>query len=581
MATRLRLAELMSVPGELTAFLRSDFRGLALPAKRDDLALVCEAIELGLGPETVDGLAGYRLGEVCPATGQMTGGPADAGTITLRLRNTLETNEVAGWVALSRLRLREVSAITNVGPKAVAALIRCAVRAAAEFVGASLAGPSDPGTDFQFLLSHEFGAGGSDLRRALRVLDQPDQPNPVRAAAARLLALPTGEPTKDPMRSVLQGVLSSAGTVREQVLFERLVLQIDGAPSAASMARMFGTSGQRIAAIRDRATDNVRNTALAHTQELNQLTAEIAQILGPAAPLSSLGPLVERLRLRSLADPRLLLLLWLAGPYETVRGHPGWVALEPLDFLGETVRILREDGGVRSEDHIRREFTAFGLAKGHMGPWLAAQPVRIIDGLLVSLVGPQLDVAERVLNATGRSMTTKEIAESIQAPGSREQVFQTLVRDPRVLRVGPDHWELTEWGGVRFDPTMSKRETGDPFELVIHVDESTLAGGHDTVPEPLIDRLGMSAQPGRAGRTRRTEMGATVETVGMRRTFSTRFGPLTLSFDGVTATRGSVRPIALAAGALVGDAIVVRFAPDTEQAGVALRVRGSSPARLF
>ena len=581
MATRLRLAELLSVPGELTAFLRSDFSGLALPATRDELALVCEAIELGLGPETVDALSEYRLGEVCPATGHMTGGPADAGTLTLRLRNTLETNEVATWAALSRLRLREVSAITNVGPKAVAALLRCAVRAANEFVGASLAGPSDPGADVQFLLSHEFGAGGSDLRRALMLFDQPDQLNPVRAAAARLLTLPTGEPTKAPTRAVLQGLLSSCGSIREQVLFERLVLQIDGAPTAASMARMFGTSGQRIAAIRDRASDNVGNAAAAHAKELDELKTEIVRILGVAAPLSSLGPVVERLGFRSLADPRLLLLLWMAGPYESIRGHSGWVALEPLDFLVETDRILREDGGVRSEDHVRRGLTTFGLAEAHMGPWLAAQPVRIIDGLLVSVVGPQLDVAERVLNATGRSMTTKEIAKSIHSAGSREHLFQSLLRDPRVIRVGPDDWELAEWGGVRFDPYASKSETGDPFELVIHVDESTLAGGEDTIPELLVDRLGMLAPTGRTGRTGRTEKGARAGKVGVRRTYSTRFGPLTLSFDGITATRGSVRPIALAAGALVGDAIVVRFAPNTDQADVALWVRERSSGSLF
>lgn len=581
MGTRLRLAELMAVPGELTAFLPSDFPGLALPSTQDHLASVCEAIEFGLEPETVEALAGHRLGEVCPATGHMAGGPADAGTLTLRLRNTLETNKVATWAALSRLRLREVSAITNVGPKAVAALLRGAVRAANEFVGASLAGPSDPGTDVQFLLSHEFGVGGSDLRRALMLFDQPDQPDPVRGAAARLLTLPTGEAMEAPTRSVLQGLLSSAGTVREQVLFERLVLQLDAAPSAASMARMFGTSGQRIAAIRDRASDNVRNAALAHAEELDELTTEIVQILGVAAPLSSLGPIVERLGLRSLVDPRLLLLLWMAGPYEPVRGHAGWVALEPLDFLAETVRILLEDGGVRSEDHVRGDFTAFGLAEGHMASWLAAQPIRIIDGLLVSLVGPQLDVAERVLNATGRSMTTKQIAKSIQAAGARDQLFQSLLRDPRVLRVGPDDWELAEWGGVRFDPTVSKRVTGDPFELVIHVDESTLAGGDDTIPELLMDRLGMLAPTGRTGRSRRTDTGATAEKVGVRRTFSTRFGPLTLSFDGVTARRGSVRPIALAAGALVGDAIVVRFATDTDQAGVVLRVRERSSGSLF
>ena len=41
------------------------------------------------------------------------------------------------------------------------------------------------------------------------------------------------------------------------------------------MARMFGTSGQRIAAIRDRASDNVGNAAAAHAKELDELTTEL------------------------------------------------------------------------------------------------------------------------------------------------------------------------------------------------------------------------------------------------------------------------------------------------------------------
>ncbi|MGH9073625.1 MAG: hypothetical protein ACRDZQ_05850, partial [Acidimicrobiales bacterium] len=56
---------------------------------------------------------------------------------------------------------------------------------------------------------------------------------------------------------------------------------------------------------------------------------------------------------------------------------------------------------------------------------------------------------------------------------------------------------------------------------------------------------------------------ATVELVGLRphhrRTFSSRFGPVTLVHDGDQTTRGSVRAVALAAGAGDGDTLLLGF----------------------
>ena len=57
---------------------------------------------------------------------------------------------------------------------------------------------------------------------------------------------------------------------------------------------------------------------------------------------------------------------------------------------------------------------------------------------------------------------------------------------------------------------------------------------------------------------------------GDRRTFATRYGPVALSYDGPVATRGSVRPIALAVSAFAGDTLVVSFRPDIDGATVEL-----------
>lgn len=71
------------------------------------------------------------------------------------------------------------------------------------------------------------------------------------------------------------------------------------------------------------------------------------------------------------------------------------------------------------------------------------------------------------------------------------------------------------------------------------VDEETLLGAEAGVPVGLVEGLGLEPPS--------------------RRTFSSRWGPVILAYDGKKPTRGSVRAVALVAGARLDDILLMGF----------------------
>lgn len=94
--------------------------------------------------------------------------------------------------------------------------------------------------------------------------------------------------------------------------------------------------------------------------------------------------------------------------------------------------------------------------------------------------------------------------------------------------------------------------------LRIEVDAAVLRGASDPVPQAVVLALGVPS--------------------GGRRTFPTRFGPVALVHTTAQPTRGSVRPVVLAAGARTGDALVLEFDATAGDASVELVLASSSVA---
>ena len=89
------------------------------------------------------------------------------------------------------------------------------------------------------------------------------------------------------------------------------------------------------------------------------------------------------------------------------------------------------------------------------------------------------------------------------------------------------------------------------------VDDDLMRGGECSVPESIVRCLGIGWR--------------------QRRTFSSRYGPVTLTNDGAEPSRGPLRPIAMAVGASPGDVLELGFAAGGD---VVVEVRAASDERV-
>ncbi|MHB1782788.1 MAG: hypothetical protein ACYCTE_08875 [Acidimicrobiales bacterium] len=107
--------------------------------------------------------------------------------------------------------------------------------------------------------------------------------------------------------------------------------------------------------------------------------------------------------------------------------------------------------------------------------------------------------------------------------------------------------------GTGPDGTGPDAEPDGRTWLWVRIGADDLRGQESSVPLAVVERAGVRAQS--------------------RRTFSSRYGPLTLSYENGESSRGSVRALALACGADVGDALRLGFSARTGDVVVELHRR--------
>ena len=364
----------------------------------------------------------------------------------------------------------------------------------------------------------------------------------------------------DDLEEVLARALEEAGDTRSRLIFEQLVLPIEETISTASVAALLEIGQQRVRQLREQSVGRVRYAALSQNAGqpavAHTIILHVADRLGAVAPRAELDQVLSEIGLPPLPDTRSQLLMWLAGPYRALGdAHPSWVARDPEMVISDTARVLCEDGGVRLVHHVHDDLASIGVSADQVDAWLAVQSVRFVDDVVVLTAGSPLAVAERLLAAAGSPLSTDELCAPDQTAGPLS--VQALSRDQRFVRVGPDDWALSEWGALA---AYEAHEAGT-LSLRVDVDAEVLAGAGGPLPMALARSLRL--------------------TDGARRTFASRYGPLHLTFDGTTAKRGSLRPIALAIGAMAGEVLTIRFDPGYDSLIVELTASGRPVGSLF
>ena len=304
------------------------------------------------------------------------------------------------------------------------------------------------------------------------------------------------------------------------------------------VAAQLGLSYERVRQLRALMLDSLRAAGLA--EPIASLARQLALELGEAVTVTEIDRALAALDLPRSDDPAGLLAVWFAGPDRPVPGHAGWFSPDPAALVAHTRALLEASGGVHVKETLCRDLGGLGITDSNVAAWVEAQPLRVVHDLAVVVSGGAAQRAERALEANGAAMTVDELADWME-PDRRAGLAFALSRDRRFVRTGSDRWELAEWGTA---------PDGGPLRFEISVDDDVLLGAEGPLPVTLAEALGL--RPGRVSR------------------FATRFGPLALSYDGGRAKRGSVRPIALASGAVAGSQLTLWLTPGLDRAEVEL-----------
>lgn len=490
------------------------------------------------------------LGELAPVRHPGTADVMSPGCCSARLHGALDRAGFCRWSALTALTVSELLSLTNLGPKALAEVVAMCVERS--LAGVAMAQGAPGTTDLGALLQFEHSGGNQPVVEAL--LDHwagnGGEPGIVREAATRLLT--ANVPWAVDTAGALEGILGLITADRDRAVFLAGSLQTERL-SLAKLAAEFGVSSTRIGQVRDRAEATVRAAMAESSAPLPWLVRSVRARLGSLTTTEDAAAVLAAHGVSPDASPHPVaeLLAWLAGPYLGVPHRPGWIATDPRAVTTRTASLLATDGGVRRLGDVEAELADVGVARHQVGPWLHACGAAIVDEMVVSLQGSPADACERVLDASGRALTVDELAAVIDGAGRHVPAdgVAHAVRGRRFRRSG-DGVGLAAWAVATGRVAPGPDDVEEGLWLWVRVDAAVLAGESACVPVALVTRLGL-ARP-------------------RRRTFASRYGPVTLAHDDVEPTRGSVRAIALAAGAAVDDTLLLGF---SATGSVAVEVR--------
>lgn len=504
-------------------------------------------------------IGSWQLRELLPGAVLVPDGCIGVDEISPRLRAILERARWTRWSVLLEQRLSNVIDLPNVGIRTLVELIGVCFERSIDGAIESWVSNHDAG-DLVVMLRHERGRSTQPLVEALLEQWSGDGPTLVREAAGRLLkeCAPWALEVEPTLRALIEGL----GDERSRSLFIRLSLTRARRPALDELATEMAISTTRVREIRDRAEVRARNVLAASTPPLRFLVATLRHRLGALTTNDGVHATLERLgAARSLAGD---LLLWLAGPYLEVPDRPGWLAVNPKFVVDRTSACLRTDGGIRRLIDVASELGDLEIPNDQLAPWLRACGAIVVHDSVVHLSGPLADVIERILDAHGVARTLEEITSDL-ARGARAtdpSALATALRGRRFRCATDGALHLIVWD-KESRPTAARarsprrstkpdlphdrsRTEANPANqerlwLWVRVDAEVLRGSGAAVPVALVEGLGLAPLT--------------------RRTFAGRWGPIVLVYEGTEPTRGSIRPVALAAGAQLDDMLLLGFAP--------------------
>lgn len=412
------------------------------------------------------------------------------------------------------------------------------------------------------LLRYEQAGARPRLLEALLEQRTGEGPEAVRDAADRLLR--EHAPWVLDLAKPAAALIKAAGNERDQRLFRSWSLHPD-VRTFEELATQEGILRRHVNKLVRRAESRVRQALDASREPLPWAVSTLRARLGAVARQDEVAAELDRLGAGK--RPTAEVLAWLAGPYSAVPGRPGWVATQPKQLVARTSACLGDDGGVRRLVDVKTELADLSIGTDHLVPWLCASGATVVHDVVVSVSGPLADAVERLLDAHGTARTAEEIAADLAGAGRvvRPAALASALGAHRFSRSCEGAVRLRAWAehecrgakmatshrgaGAKTSAAKArapgarptKNDGGDQGQLWlwVRVDGDVLRGSEAPVPVALVEGLGLAPLS--------------------RRTFSSRWGPVSLAYDTLQPIRGPVRAVALARGARVEDTLLLGF----------------------
>ena len=419
------------------------------------------------------------------------------------------------------------------------------------------------GGELAFILRKEREGASAPLLETLLELRSGDGPQALRDASDRLVR--HDAPWALDLVALAQKLIEAAGNQRDQRLFLSWTLNPEPLPFEDLAARE-GLQRRHANKLVRRSESRVRLALTTAPAPLPWLVATLRSRLGAVVRDEQVAEELDRL---GAGSPTVVqLVTWLAGPYLPLKQRPGWLSSTPEPVVARTVAYINEDGGVRRLADLQAQLADVGISAGSFRPWLQANGAMPVQDLTVSVQGPLADVVECILDAYGEARTPEQIRADIASGGRHVDagaVIRALGDRHRFTRSERGEAGLASWPPARGRalkkahgrPAMGQEQSrtgalgrpgpdggtsGERLWLWVRVDVDALRGSEAPVPVALVEGLGL--------------------TPFARRTFSSRWAPVTLAYDAPQPKRGPVRAVALAAGARPDDTLLLGFRPE-------------------
>jgi hypothetical protein len=604
-------------------------------------------------PRVVEELVFGRFGEMpfedmCPALTALEGA-VEFTDLSARGRNALIRSRRQDWADLRTVTPSQLLGIRNIGRKTaheIAQLVliegfRAAVRESPSEGGAARPGPSPRSSGTQ-AVGDEAEAiirslkviaawaatehGVEDLEKAVLLMevaaDLPGEVETSRRALHRIDVHRFGANQTamfDAQRAAAD-FLELLGPAAVDILVSR-VWSLGRRPTLQALgAKYRGVTRERVRQIEARAVR--RASGDLHRRQyavLRRAARRLRAAIGVAAPISDVYELRELRRVAPASgesDPAVLLMLWLAGPYEL---RDDWLVLKPaattVDATRGLVRACMPEGFCEIPAVAERLIDA-GFTSSSSQRWLQeVLGIRLIHGKAVDWSGTIPDKARIVLALRGEPMTYEDIMAELGDGSSPRSLANRVAADPRFKRtgismVGLRHWDFDEYTTISDEIAEEIGRQGGEATLqhlvaklsqTYGVSEASVrayAGSErfertSRATVRVRERRGspsLPASPSKAELTRtvfrcpsgwrwRTTVdsgtlrgsGRTIPTAlarvlsvspGGRRKFESPAGTLSVSWPSLHPTIGSLRPAAELTGAEIGDYLFVELLDD-------------------